>query len=231
MLKALARPILRFGRKAVDVTARPFLRIGSAAWLASQERKYGGITNAKINRVSPCDRRTELEKRRMVGGDRMSNRHHGYAKHYARHLKHFIGKPVTLVEVGILRGTGLAIWSDLFPSGQIIGLDIDLSNFHRYEPTLRHLGAFVSNNVSVSEFDQFTCTSNTFSKLLDKKKIDIFIDDGLHSDETILRTLRAAKKFLADPFLYIVEDNDSWPSWSEMPQATVERHGLLTILS
>lgn len=61
----------------------------------------------------------------MIGGDRML--HHGYAKKYAEYLLPFLNRvqPVTVLECGILRDTGIAIWCDLFQEGRIIGLDID----------------------------------------------------------------------------------------------------------
>ena len=98
-----------------------------------KELEYGGyVINIPRNIVSNKDPRTkeQILWGGMTGGDRMSKLHQGYAKIYAKHLRPFIQreKPVVLVEVGILRGTGVAIWSELFPNGRILGLDIDLGN-------------------------------------------------------------------------------------------------------
>ncbi len=66
----------------------------------------------------------------MRGGDRMSPLRHNYGRYYEHALRPFVGREdVTLVELGILTGIGLAVWTDLFPHGRIIGLDIDLSHF------------------------------------------------------------------------------------------------------
>ena len=39
------------------------------------------------------------------------------------------GHSVMVFEVGILRGTGMATWSNLYPKSRIIGLNFDLSNY------------------------------------------------------------------------------------------------------
>lgn len=77
------------------------------------------------NKVSPRDHRShsELSRGGMIGGDRML--HHGYADDYAEFLAPFLGTdpPPVVAEFGILRGTGLAIWCDLFPRSRVLGLE------------------------------------------------------------------------------------------------------------
>ena len=92
----------------------------------------------------------------MTGGDRMF--HHGYAAVYAKHLQPFVGRrfdPLTVVEAGILRGSGLAMWSELFPRADIIGLDIDLSHVRENLPNLKECGAFPGREPELHVFDQF----------------------------------------------------------------------------
>jgi hypothetical protein len=225
-------------RTKVSSAIAPFLRRGSATWLIAKERQYGGWTGTiKRRKVSPYDPRSkeELAVGGMVGGDRMSEQHHGYAKHYAHFLAPFIGKPVVCAEVGILRGSGLAIWSDLFPQGKIIGLDIDPSHYRENLANLKSLGAFKAENVSVHEFDQYGCTVDTLSTILDGKRINIFIDDGTHTDEAIIRTLSSVRRHLSHDFLYVIEDNETVPlellRASFGTNANIERHGELTIIS
>jgi len=172
----------------------------------------------------------------MIGGDRMTSRHHGYAGRYAQYLEPFVRSPnqrLVLVEVGILRGTGLAVWSELFPAGRIIGLDIDLSHFHEYETHLRHKGAFRAGNVTVSQFDQFAENSGLLEGLLMGAKIDVMIDDGVHSEASILTTLRSAIPHLAESFVYFIEDNAEIGAKirSLYPGIHMECAGELTILT
>jgi hypothetical protein len=208
---------------------------GSARWLIAKEHAYGGWVQERIGRTSPHDPRSpeRLRTGLMVGGDRMSPRTHNYASQYANHLRRFIGQRITFIEVGILRGTGLAIWSDLFPTGRIIGLDIDLSNFRKNEQTLRRAGAFAANNVEVHEFDQFVCDAEIVANILKGDQIDVFIDDGYHSNEAQTNTFKAVLPHLKQQCVYFIEDNDTVADQikSLAPGFALESHGQMTILS
>jgi hypothetical protein len=183
---------------------------GSERWLQSAEIHFGGfVTNVRRNRVSPLDPRSkaEIQSGGMTGGDRMLC--HNYAKAYSRHLKRFVGleRPLVLVECGILYGTGLAVWSGLFPTATIIGMDIDLSYTQSNLDTLRGRGAFRHGDPILLEFDQFRPDGRELDSVLNGRKIDIAIDDGFHSDEAIQNTLATLSGCLADRFAYFIEDN------------------------
>lgn len=187
-----------------------FAKPGAADWLIGTEMKYGGIvTNVVRNKISPIDPRPKekLEKVGMSGGDRMF--YHGYASKYAQYLQPWLrrGKAVVLAEFGILRGTGLAVWCDLFPRGDILGFDIDLSHFRRYSSQLKRLGAFKKNNPEVYVYDQFIPNQKYLAKILKNRRINICIDDGAHLEETILKTMRSVIPYLAKDFIYFIEDN------------------------
>jgi hypothetical protein len=187
--------------------------IGSAEWFEITEYKYGGtIKNVPRKKVSNKDSRTknQLLTGGMTGGDRMSKIEHNYAPVYSKFLAPFIknkNQKIILLEIGILKGTGLAIWSELFPNGRIIGLDIDLSHIHENMENIKSLGAFQNNNIELYEFDQFNDNREKLTNILNGDKIDIIIDDGLHWNETIINTINSVKPFLADIFIYFIEDN------------------------
>lgn len=185
--------------------------IGSSDWLISTEKHFGGyVTGVARRAVSPSDPRSkeQVAKGGMTGGDRMF--HHGYARVYADALASFIARrhePLTVVEVGILKGTGLATWSVLFPNADIIGLDIDLSNTQENIPRLKTLGAFQNKAPELHIFDQLEHGAERMAEILNGRSVDIFIDDGLHSDESILNTARAIFPHLSDEFVGFIEDN------------------------
>ena len=184
---------------------------GNARWLARTEIKYGGmVTGVKRNKVSSDDPRSEeeIQKGGMTGGDRMY--HHLYARRYAKYLKPFVdkGKPITLVEVGILKGSGLAMWCELFPDSRIIGLDIDLSHTQNNMDYLKSKGAFKENEPELYEFDQFKDNRELLSNILKGDKIDVIIDDGFHSVESILKTIKSVLPHLSKKFVYFIEDNE-----------------------
>lgn len=181
-------------------------------WLQNMEEHYGGyhtkVIRNKISSLTPKLDKEKLNLEGMTGGDRMT--HHNYAKHYAKHLSTFVDNrkvPYTIVECGILRGTGLAIWSTLFPNATIIGLDIDLSHTKNNLEFLKSKGAFQSGVLELNEFDQFADNTKYMKDILKNKKIDIMIDDGFHSELTILNTIDCVKPYLNNPFVYFVEDN------------------------
>ena len=145
----------------------------------------------------------------MIGGGHMV--HHGYSKHYAKHLLPFLAdNRKVIVEVGILKGTGLAVWSLLFPHAKIVGMDIDPSNFRENEDALRARGAFSLNQPPIIEFgSQLAPDLAKFNEALSDDPIEIFCDDGHHSDEAIMNTLRAVRPYLAENFVYFIEDNET----------------------
>ncbi len=208
---------------------------GSAEWLIQQEVRYGGlVTDVPRNRVSPLDQRSQAELAfgGMTGGDRML--HHGYASTYARCLAPFFGATnLTLAEFGILNGTGLAIWCDLFPAARVIGFDIDLGHFNANRASLVMRGAFKYNRPEVHEYDQLVDGHQRLEQILNSTMLDIVIDDGLHTAESIITTWRSTKPFLSQRFVYIIED---YPQLLDACRGEFEPYdcrslGMLTVVS
>lgn len=204
--------------------------------LIGLENRFGGlITDVPRNKVSPHDPRTpeELRTGGMIGGDRMSR--HAYALKYAQYLKRFLHKrPLVLAEVGILCGTGLAIWCDLFRNATILGLDIDPAHFYKNRAHLLELGAFRKNAPHIFEFDQLADTmSDALRAQLTEHGIDILIDDGVHSAEAIENTMVLMKPFLKDDFVYFIEDNPRAGALAELhfKGCTIDCDGELTIIT
>lgn len=173
--------------------------------------KYGGIVkNVPRNKVSERDPRSEeqINNGGMIGGDRMY--HHGYADSYARYLRPLLRNrknAYTILEFGVLKGTGLAIWCDLFPNSRVIGLDIDLDHAMQNRSNLIELGAYKYNEPELFHFDQFFENKTIISDIVGENRIEICIDDGFHSIETIINTFNSVVDFLADSFVYFIEDN------------------------
>ena len=134
----------------------------TAQWLIDSEIKYGGKIIGVSTQNSPLD--PTGSSTLASGGDRML--HHGYANHYAKYLDAYVqnrSKRIVICEIGVLEGTGLAIWCDLFPNARCIGLDIDLSNVKRNMDKLRNLGAFSKNLPELFEYDQFIYSADYFT--------------------------------------------------------------------
>ena len=141
----------------------------------------------------------------------MSQRYNGYADLYQSYLEPFVNqrdRVYTICEIGILQGTGLAIWCDLFPNSRVIGLDLELSYFNENFDKLRELGAFSQNSPEVHQFDQYdNHNTEILQKLLGGRTVDVCIDDGIHTNEAILNTLKCMTPYLSEEFVYFIEDN------------------------
>ena len=211
-------------------------RVGSPQWLVAAEQIFGGlVSGVRRNVVSPLDPRSReaIARGGMTGGDRMH--HHGYGPVYSRFLEPFVANRLekfTIVEAGILKGTGLALWSALFPNADIVGLDIDLEHCRANLPELKARGAFLRAEPELHLFDQFKDGEPEIVDVLAGRKVDIMIDDGFHSLETIMNTARAVKKSLAQRFVYFVEDNAHvQPALQhEFPDCLVVSAGQLTVI-
>ncbi len=224
-------------RKTIALKRLRNMPPGSPAWLVETEIRYGGpVYVLPRNVISPHNpRRAASSNHRMQGGDRMSRSHHGYAEKYAQRLAPFLKREndLTIVEIGILQGTGLAIWSDLFPGSRLIGLDVDLANARGNLANLRKAGAFRKREPELYEFDQFEASGDAVKKILQGDRVDVFMDDGCHVREAILKTMESLMPHMADAFVYFVEDNDAVSDEIRAlyPECEVESAGELTVVS
>lgn len=204
--------------------------------LIAAELRYGGkISNVPRKKVSPLDPRTpeQLKSGGMIGGDRML--HHNYSGKYSFYLleKYKNKQKITLIEIGVLTGIGLAIWCNLFRSSRIIGLDIDLSHFYNNIGNLFKLGAFSDNFPEIYEFDQYIDNKLFVEKLLKGNKIDVCIDDGCHSNKCIMTTFQSMLPNLSNNFTYFIEDNAEVHTLirEKYPELDVVNDGELTIVT
>ena len=131
---------------------------------------------------------------RMIGNDRMAADAHDYAGFYAKHLKNKSFK--TVMEIGILAGTGLSMWSKLYPDARIYGCDIRHDLIQVELPT----------NVSLHIVDQTTVRATDIKNIISSKKLDLVIDDAMHEPKPLENTFIAIEPFLSKDFLYILED-------------------------
>lgn len=221
--------------------------------LAELERKYSGgniTTGIATPTTSPNDPRPHHEiARGMFDGHRMqpresSEKAHNYAPAYAKELGEFKSEPstlesrsrLTIVELGILRGIGLAIWCDLFPNARVIGLDVDLSHYLGNVRALEERGAFKNNKPDVFEFDELAspdANQRQIAFALGRSRIDIMIDDALHRESCIMKAMQEFMPFMAPRFLYFVEDNFRVhvPIKRAFPKLAVRTYEELTVVS
>lgn len=159
------------------------------------ERKFApDIVTAK-RVVSPLDRPTSVPTNR--GGDKMHPGGNDYAPAFAELLD---GVQVnTIVELGVLTGVSLAMWCELFPDAQVVGLDIDLNRVEWDDLVSR--GAFKLNRPLMFEWDAFAP-----EPIREVSTIDVFVDDGPHKVDAIRTVAEFVKPLMNPGGRYIVED-------------------------
>jgi len=154
-----------------------------------------------------------------AGGDKMASDRNGYADFYSQVLEGI--DPRLVVELGVFQGVSLAIWCDLFPGAHVVGLDLDFDRFDAHRQFLRERGAFETNIPSLIRLDAYgDATPNLHM-------IDLFVDDGPHTEPAIRNCLSLFGPLMAPGGIYVVEDFDGGDRLlSEMfPQARLIRAG------
>jgi len=143
-----------------------------------------------------------------TGGDRMKPHLHNYAPTYSKYitaLEPQVAAP-TVVEVGILTGSGLAMWQSLFPQSHIYGFDAYTAPYEDNLPRLVALGMH-ADRVHVHKMDQTANNSEMLKSIFGSAvRPAIVIDDGFHSGNAGALTFLSLKPFLADRFVYFIED-------------------------
>jgi len=112
-------------------------------------------------------------------------------------------------EIGILSGTGLAMWSDVFPNADIHGFDYVINNTAGNLALLGSRGAFKHGNLSLHTYDQqgsVAANSQMIGAILGSKRFTFLVDDGLHTDKAIVDTFLAFKDYMSSGGLYVIED-------------------------
>ena len=184
-------------------------------YLQYLELKFGGY----VTNVSPTIVKSDVVRIKGIehtGGDRMSVFFNNYSNMYSNYLKplRHSNKTIQLLEVGILKGTGLAVWDEYFDNKIIYGFDYDLGNFEQNKSNLLELGAFKKELPSLKFYDQFADNSKTLEETFGSQKLDVVIDDAYHSDESIINTFDELQKYLSESFVYFIEDNKT--AWKKL---------------
>lgn len=179
------------------------------------EIKYGGY-NTDVSATINLNDVARIYGGKHSGGDRMNIFFNNYSKKYSEYLKPLRHSKlsINILEVGILEGTGLAVWDEYFVNKQIFGFDYDLGNFSRNKNKLIDLGAFQKNLPTIKFYDQFSNNTETLERCFGLNKIDIIIDDAYHSDEAIINTFNELMPYLNNRFIYFIEDNRT--AWKKL---------------
>jgi len=181
--------------------------------------KYG------YGRVNNYKKVGKQSKEQFLGGDK-SSAGRNYLNDYQELLKDFRSWETgfRLLEIGVLEGRSMAMWSDYFPRAELVGMDICLDYLN--EKMLREeMGAFSNNNVKFLEGDSTVQDSAMFEKyglekfdpgelgtngeILSKGVggYNVILDDGDHHWESQMQTFdNLFFDYLRPGGIFIIED-------------------------
>jgi hypothetical protein len=126
------------------------------------------------------------------GGDKGTL--HSYIPIYESLFKDKREDKISLLEIGVLEGHSLQMWSEYFYNADIIGLDIDLK---KYKFSSKH-------NIELHE-----CDATNYDQIINivkDKSFDFIIDDGSHLLDHQIKTFNILFPYLKQGGLYIIED-------------------------
>lgn len=112
-----------------------------------------------------------------------------------------------LLEVGVSGGHSLNMWSQFYPTGEIVGMDIDISPFISRQriPHNATLTEVKLGNITVFSGDQEN-KDDLLKSLNYHKEYDIIIDDGGHTMKQQQITLGTLFPYVKSGGLFIMED-------------------------
>ena len=141
------------------------------------------------------------------------DRHKEYLDKYEELFAPLQDKEINFLEIGVLAGESMKLWSDYFSKGNIYGIDIfnrtDLQNVKD------NLSKF-SNVVSVEKVDSCGYVGDSVEErdkyldTIDDGFFDIIVDDGLHKSQHQIATYYNFISKLKPNGMYIIEDIKNW---------------------
>ena len=114
---------------------------------------------------------------------------------YDRYLWPWRGEPITLLEIGIKRGSSLHLWHEYFPRARIFALDI--RDCSAKVPASERIETFVGDQADEEFLGRVIAASGP---------LDLVIDDGSHYPADQRASLLALWPHLRPGGLYAIED-------------------------
>lgn len=130
---------------------------------------------------------------------------HNYINcYYEDAFRPFRDKKIDLLEIGILKGESLKLWSDYFVNASnVVGIDL----FGRV--SFEHVSENLTNyNVTLHKLNSVSCSEMELNNFIVNypEGFDIIIDDGVHEHNSQISTYNNFKSFMKNGGVYIIED-------------------------
>jgi hypothetical protein len=118
----------------------------------------------------------------------------GFERYYDILFDKFRDLPITIFEIGILKGESLAMWYAYFQNAKIYGIDIEESSVREIDKRIKLFCIDQSDEEKLRKLGA------------DIEKIDIVIDDGSHIGVDIIISFKVLSEMLSIGGLYCIED-------------------------
>lgn len=115
---------------------------------------------------------------------------HGLIDFYDNLFKDLKSKPVSILELGVLKGGSLLYWNEYFDKAQIVGVDIN-------PVKLPNIPVYKADQTDRKELDRIAKKHGLF---------DIIIDDCSHIYEKTQTSFDILYKYVKQGGMYIIED-------------------------
>jgi hypothetical protein len=135
-----------------------------------------------------------LDKIAIKCGTDKSSEIHNYCEKYERYLPFERSESISILEIGVLGGSSLKMWSEYYSNASILGIDINSA-----------CQQYASPNIAIEIGSQ---TDADFLSRVAKKygPFDLIIDDGSHMQSHVLFSFNCLFKSLKSQGIYVVED-------------------------
>jgi hypothetical protein len=131
----------------------------------------------------------------LFGSDKGSIKHN-YCEQYASIVHEIIKErlqgTIVVGEVGVACGASLRMWANYLPKSKIIGFDVRPQCLELCKD-LQNVEIYIGDATNESTFSGFS-------------KFDLFIDDGSHIAEDIVKTFSIMWKKISPGGYYVIED-------------------------
>ena len=138
----------------------------------------------------------------------------GYTIPYEKYFSSLKNEKISLLEIGIFRGGGLAVWSSYFSNGKIYGADIGIKEFNANKALWKKIDNKIFDNlIDLYEIDS---RNSTIINDLNLPLFDIIIDDGKHTPEAQYSTFCNFFPNLNPGGIYVIEDITKGNRYSQL---------------
>lgn len=134
---------------------------------------------------------------------------HTYLPHYEKLFNPYKERRINFLEIGVLAGESLKLWSKYFSNSHIFGIDLFEREYDNISKktglSIDHVKDYLKDYNNISLFKANSTHTYEINNL-NLPKLDIILDDGSHTPEHQCSTFNNFYPFLNEGGLYIIED-------------------------